>query len=83
MARGYKCPECGKFAGTYKKGAYHCGSCNSIWWSAFDRPSAGTPRKGYTCPTCGNLTIHPTGTVANAKVWRCSTCAVTMITPAS
>lgn len=81
MARGHRCPECCKLSGKYEKGAYHCGRCGSIWWSPFDQPSAGGPRKGYKCTTCGNQTIHPQGTVAKAKVWRCSVCATTMVTP--
>jgi len=83
MAKGSKCPECKKSQSIFEKGAYHCGNkkCGAIWWSAFDRPSAGEKRKGYECDSCGKQTIHPIGIVVGAKVWRCSTCAFTIIAP--
>jgi len=83
MPKGIKCPECGKFNSTYEKGAYHCGNkqCGAVWWTAFDKPSAGTKRKGYTCESCGKQTVHPIADVAQARIWRCSTCATTIVKP--
>ena len=84
MAKGYKCPECGNSTGKYSKGAYHCSTntCRAVWWSTFDKPSAGTQRKGYKCKSCGNQTVHPVATVASARIWRCSTCATTIVVTA-
>jgi len=79
--KGYTCPECGKAVGKHEKGAFHCPSCKTVWWGAFDRPSAGQPRKGYKCKSCGNQTVHPLATVASAKIWRCSVCASTIVKP--
>lgn len=81
MAKGYECPECRKFTGRYAKGAYHCSGakCGAVWWSAFDRPSAGAKRKGHKCMSCSNHTMHPVATVAAAEIWRCSTCATTVV----
>ncbi len=83
MAKGNKCPECGKNQARYEKGALHCGnkSCGSVSWTAFDKPSAGEKRKGYECGACGKQTVHPIGVVAQAKIWRCSTCAATIVAP--
>ena len=81
MAKGYKCPECNASTATYEKGAYQCQNqnCQAVWWSPFDRPSAGTQRKGYTCVTCDKKTIHPVAEVADATIWRCSTCGTTIV----
>ena len=79
--KGYKCPECGNSTGKYSKGAYQCGNseCGAVWWSVFDRPSAGVKRKGYKCISCGNQTVHPVTTVASAKIWRRSICGSTIV----
>jgi len=83
VSKGSKCPECNKSTGAYDKGAYHCQNekCGSIWWTQFDKPSAGAKRKGYTCHICSKMTVHPLGIVSGAKLWRCSTCAVTIVAP--
>lgn len=81
MPKGNKCAACGRSTAVFDRGAYHCKSCESIWWTSFDKPAAGEKRKGYACISCGKCTIHPLGTVASAKIWRCSTCAMTMVTP--
>lgn len=85
MSKGSKCPECNKNKAVYERGANHCQNthCGTIWWTQFDKPSAGTKRKGYTCQICGKMTVHPLGVVAGAKVWRCSTCATTIVAPVS
>lgn len=81
MAKGAYCPECGKQTGQFNKGNYQCSreECGAVWWTAFDKPSAGKPRKGYKCSCCGNQTVHPVATVAGAKIWRCSVCATTIV----
>ena len=81
--RGYRCPECKKHTAIYQMGAYHCGneSCNAIWWTAFDKPSAGTKRKGYACVTCQRQTVHPLSKANGVEIWRCSTCATTTFKP--
>lgn len=83
MARGYTCPECGNYTGRYRQGAYHCSTkaCGAVWWTAFDKPSAGTSRKGSRYQTCGNQTMHPVTSVADAFLYRCSTCATTLLIP--
>lgn len=83
MAKGYQCPNCRQHTGRYEKGAFLCRACESIWWTSFDRPSAGEKRKGYACITCGRCTIHPSGTVGSAELLRCSTCATTVVVKAS
>jgi ribosomal protein L37AE/L43A len=81
MAKGFACPECGSQTAQHEKGAYHCGNaeCGIIWWTAFDKPAAGVKRKGFTCFSCARMTMHPIGVVAGAEIWRCSTCAATII----
>jgi len=81
MPKGFKCPSCGKSSGIYEKGIYRCGNaaCSSIWWGPFDKPSAGKPRKGYACCQCGSQTLHEVAKIQGVTVWRCSTCAATLL----
>ena len=78
---GMKCPSCGRKKASYENGALQCAGCGTMCWTTFDRPSAGKPRKGWTCFNCGGMTIHPVGKVADAEVWRCSTCGTTFVCP--
>ncbi len=77
--KGSKCPTCGSYTLREQNGVHKCSSCGTVSWSAFDRPSAGKPRKGYACGTCGNFTVHPLGDVANATIWRCSVCGWSIV----
>ena len=81
MAKGYKCPSCGGQTGRFENGHFQCTEkeCNSIWWGPFDQPSAGEKRKGFKCPHCLKQTVHPVAELAKIKVWRCSTCASTLL----
>jgi hypothetical protein len=56
-----------------------CRNCRSMWWSQFDRPSMGRPRKGFACHTCDNNRVHPLGKVSDASVYRCSACGTTYV----
>jgi hypothetical protein len=82
--KGYQCPECSASTAKYEKGAYHCKNvdCGAVWWTAFDRPYAGEPRKGDKCVTCYNNTVHPIGEVAGGNIRRCSVCATTIVVAA-
>lgn len=81
MAKGYKCPTCSKFSGVYANGVHRCTNeaCSSIWWGPFDKPSAGEPRKGYRCRQCDRQTVHPVAKMQGITIWRCSTCAATLL----
>ena len=85
MTKGYMCPECGESRATYERGAYHCGNkkCGAVWWTSFDKPSAGAKKKGFECGSCGKQTTHKIALVAGADIWRCSTCGSTTVLPAS
>lgn len=85
MAKGYMCPECGEARATYDRGAYHCGNkkCGAVWWTSFDKPSAGAKKKGFECHSCGKQTTHKIAQVSGADIWRCSTCGSTTVLPAS
>ena len=77
--RGQKCPNCNKYAGVIDKGVTTCGKCRAIWWSPFDRPAAGRPRRGFTCINCGQMKMHPVGVIENTEAWRCSVCGATLL----
>lgn len=81
--KGKKCPECNKSQAVEERGANHCKNpaCGAIWWSPFAAPTAGQSRKGYECTWCARQTVHPIGIVGSAKIWRCSTCAATLVAP--
>ena len=81
MGKGYKCPTCGNQTGIYENGHYQCSdrNCSSIWWGPFDQPVAGEKRKGYKCPHCNRQTVHPVANLAKVAVFRCSTCACTLL----
>ncbi len=79
--KGYKCFHCGNHTMRKHRGVWRCDSCNSIEWSAFERPIAGKPRKGFRCINCRGQTVHPIGRVASAYVSRCSVCGYTYVEP--
>lgn len=78
----YVCQSCGEPKGDYmKKGYFKCRDCGAIWWTIFDRPSAGVRRKGIECYQCNNMTMQPIVQIANVEVWRCGKCATTLLKP--
>lgn len=77
--KGSKCPTCESFTLRESNGVWECSSCASVCWTAFDRPSAGKPRKGYGCGNCGNNTVHPVCEVGGATIWRCSVCGWALV----
>jgi len=76
VAKGTKCPTCEGQTGVFENGRYQCSNslCSTVWWSAFDPPTAGYPRKGYRCNNCANQTVHPVAEISNVNIFRCSTC---------
>lgn len=81
MAKGYKCPNCESHSGKYDNGHFQCTDkgCATAWWGPFDRPYAGEKRKGFKCFHCGKSTSHPVATISKVGIWRCSTCASTVV----
>lgn len=79
MAKGYGCPGCEQQKGKYENGHYQCSDCRTIWWTPFDRPSAGEKGKGEKCPHCRKQTVHAVADIADVKVYRCSICATSII----
>jgi ribosomal protein L37AE/L43A len=83
MAKGYRCPTCGKQSGQYRNGSYQCNDkkCSALWWGPFNKPSAGEKRKGFACFQCGRKTVHPVAKLGSVDVYRCSTCGASLLEP--
>lgn len=78
--KGFRCPSCKELKGDYtNNGYFQCRQCNSIWWTTFDRPVAGEKGPGKECSECGNQTLHLVAEMKKVQVFRCSTCAFSIL----
>jgi hypothetical protein len=83
MAKGAKCPHCGRNnfgdQGSYQK----CSACGFIGWS-FSHPIEKVGKgRGKACTWCGKLTLHDVVTLPKGEiVRRCATCNYVAIDPA-
>lgn len=82
---GYRCPTCEESKAKYENGHYVCQNddCGAIWWGAFDKPSAGSPGRGYPCKHCQRNTLHWTGQIDSVHIYRCSICGFAQLESSS
>jgi hypothetical protein len=78
MAKGLRCPMCGKSTLQPRDSVYRCSSKNCagfVGWGIGDRivnPGSG---KGRECPNCHCNTLHGVHDYEKKKlIWRCTTC---------
>ncbi len=77
MAKGLRCPLCGKSTLQPNDSVYECSNeeCGFIGWGIKDEIVNVGSGKGKTCPGCGCNTLHGVHELSDGKyVWRCTTC---------
>jgi hypothetical protein len=74
MARGQRCPKCGRLtfheAGQVRKCSDK--SCAAVGWLGAGPTKSST--RGRVCEACGTGTMKLVSTVDNVSVHHCSTC---------
>jgi ribosomal protein L37AE/L43A len=78
MARGQKCPSCGKLTFQESDQVRQCSKCGAVGWIGGEGPE-DMPKPGKTCGTCGKRTLKKVGTNGDVTIMHCFTCAATYI----
>ncbi len=78
MARGQRCPSCGKLRFQEQGLSRTCSGCGAVGWIGGEGPSKDSKR-GRKCGTCGTSTLKKIGDNGSIKIHHCFTCAATYV----
>jgi hypothetical protein len=83
MAKGKKCPHCGRSQLKYEGSYDGCAACGFVGWYFSHHVAKVGKGRGKTCAWCGHLTLHDIVALPHGEVVRrCATCNYVAIDPA-